>query len=124
MTSVAFHPANADILYASYGSFGGAHVFRSADAGATWRTIDGAGEASLPDIPVHALVVDPADPARLYAATDLGVFVSTTGGVRWMVENTGFGAVVTESLSLLDTGGRRWLFAFTHGRGAWRVQLR
>jgi len=41
-----------------------------------------------------------------------------------MVENTGFAAAVTETLALTDgPGGERWLFAFTHGRGAWRVRL-
>ena len=40
-----------------------------------------------------------------------------------MVENTGFGAVVTEWLSVAEVAGRRVLFAFTHGRGAWRVEL-
>jgi hypothetical protein len=78
----------------------------------------------LPDIPVHSLVVDPADPARLYLGTDLGVFISVDGGRRWLVEDTGFGAAVTEWLALThDASGRRRLFAFTHGRGAWRVDL-
>jgi len=39
--------------------------------------------------------------------------------------NTGFGAMVTEWLAPLRTpSGERWLFAFTHGRGAWKVRLR
>jgi hypothetical protein len=42
-----------------------------------------------------------------------------------MVEETGFGPVVTEWLALQrDTAGRKRLFAFTHGRGVWRVDLR
>jgi len=41
-----------------------------------------------------------------------------------MVENTGFAAVVTEWLSVAEVGGRRVLFAFTHGRGAWKVDIR
>ena len=44
---------------------------------------------------------------------------------RWMVEETGFGAAVTEWLALTrERAGRKLLFAFTHGRGAWRVDLR
>ena len=74
---------------------------------------------------MHSLVVDPADRSRLYLGTDLGVFVSPDGGTSWLVEETGFGPVVTEWLSLIrDSSGRRRLFAFTHGRGAWRVDLR
>ena len=93
-------------IYATYGNFGGAHVFRSADGGATWQSLDGAGETALPDIPVHSIVVDPDDRSRLYLGTDVGVFVSVDGGQRWLVEETGFGPVVTEWLSLIrDTSG-------------------
>ena len=103
---MTFDPQNADVLYATYGNFGGTHVFRSDDGGGSWRALDGVGERALPDIPVHSLVVDPDDSSRLYLGTDLGVFVSPDGGARWMVEETGFGPVVTEWLSLVrDTSG-------------------
>ena len=125
VTSVAFDARNADIVYATYGNFGGAHVYRSVDGGANWQVLDGAGDTGLPDIPVHSLVVDPDDQSRLYLGTDLGVFVSIDGGQQWLVEETGFGPAVTEWLSLIrDTSGRKRLFAFTHGRGAWRVDVR
>jgi photosystem II stability/assembly factor-like uncharacterized protein len=125
VTAVACDARNPDVLFATYGNFGGAHVFRSADGGLTWRALDGDGDGRLPDIPVHSVVVDPDDSARLYLGTDLGVFVSIDGGQRWFVEETGFGPAVTEWLALTrDASGRKWLFAFTHGRGAWRVDLR
>lgn len=124
VTWVAFDPRDADVLYVTYGWFGGAHVFRSTNGGATWQAIDGAGPGRLPDIPVHAVVVDPVDTRRLYLGTDLGVFVSIDGGAQWAVENTGFGAIVTESLTLLRRAdGRDALYAFTHGRGAWLVEI-
>jgi photosystem II stability/assembly factor-like uncharacterized protein len=124
VTSVAFDPRNADIVYATYGNFGGAHVYRTTDAGATWQVVDGAGDGELPDIPVHSIVIDPDDTLRLYLGTDLGVFVSLDGGARWLVEETGFGPAVTESLSMVrDSSGRKRLFAFSHGRGAWRVDV-
>ena len=125
ITSVAFDPRNTSIVYATYGNFGGAHVYRSANRGATWSAIDGGGAGRLPDIPVHCLVVDPDNPSRLYLGTDLGVFVSLDAGLNWMVEETGFGPAVTEWLALVrDSSARRRLFAFTHGRGAWRVELK
>jgi hypothetical protein len=128
VTSVAFDPHNPSVIYATYGNFGGAHVYRSVNDGATWAATDGpSGDAarSLPDVPAHSIVVDPDDSSRLYLGTDVGVFVSLDSGASWMVEQTGFGAAVTEWLSMIrDTSGHKRLFAFTHGRGVWRVELR
>ena len=125
VTSMAFDPLDDNVLYATYGNFGGAHVFRSIDNGETWRSLDGSGPTGLPDIPVHSIVVDPDDRQRLYLGTDLGVMVSIDGGRTWMSEETGFGPAVTMWLSLIRTpAGPKQLFAFTHGRGAWRVTLR
>jgi uncharacterized protein (TIGR03437 family) len=118
---VAFDPTNKDIAYATYSTFGGTHVWRSINGGASWTGIDGTGAGALPDIPVHCLVVDPLNTARLYLGTDLGVFVSTNGGASWAVENTGFANVVVESLGLNVVNGVTTLYAFTHGRGAWKV---
>ena len=125
VTSIAFDPLDDNVLYATYGNFGGAHVFRSIDGGGTWQSLDGSGPTGLPDIPVHSIVVDPDDRQRLYLGTDLGVMVSIDGGRTWMTEETGFGPAVTMWLSLIRTpAGEKQLFAFTHGRGAWRVTLR
>lgn len=122
VTSVAL--AGHGVIYVTYGNFGASHVYRSTDDGLTWTVVDGAAPLALPDIPVHSIVVDPDDSSRLYLGTDLGVFVSVDGGAGWMVEETGFGPAVTEWLALQrDTAGRTRLFAFTHGRGAWRVDL-
>ena len=124
VTSIGFDPRAEGVVYATYGNFGGAHVYRSADHGATWRPIDGTGAGVLPDIPVHSIVVDPDDGQRLYLGTDLGVMLSIDGGQRWMTEETGFGPAVTMWLSIVrDPSGQKLLFAFTHGRGAWRVRL-
>src|SRR4029077_8093660 len=112
------------VAYATYSTFGGTHVWKSTDGGATWRGIDGTGTRKIPDIPVHVLVVDPHQPSHLFAGTDLGVFTSTDGGATWAVENTGFANVTTEWLTVLESsGGPSPLFAFTHGRGAWRVTI-
>ncbi|HEX7283370.1 MAG TPA: hypothetical protein VF239_15035 [Vicinamibacterales bacterium] len=124
VTSIAFD-AQGGAMYATYGNFGGAHVFRSIDNGATWQSLDGSGPTGVPDIPVHSIVVDPDDQQRLYLGTDLGVMVSIDAGRTWMTEETGFGPAVTMWLSLIRTpSGQKQLFAFTHGRGAWKVTLR
>ncbi len=119
VSSIGVDPVNPLVAYATYSTYNFGtnlgHVFKTTDGGATWSRID----ESLPDMPVHSVVAHPTQPNTLYIGTDLGVFVTTDGGVNWMRENTGFANVVTEHLQL--NNGR--LFAFTHGRSAWSVEL-
>src|SRR6185436_5972411 len=96
---------------------------KSSDGGANWTALDGSGNGALPDIPVHSIAIDPTRPTRLYLGTDLGIFVSTDGGATWNVENTGFAAVVTETVLIAQGDRGPAVYAFTHGRGAWRTEL-
>ncbi|MES1242139.1 MAG: hypothetical protein ABUT39_11010 [Acidobacteriota bacterium] len=124
VSSVAFDPGDPDVAYATYSTFGGTHVWKSADGGRTWKGLDGTGDGRLPDLPTHVVAVDPANREHLYLGTDLGIFVSTDGGAHWSVDNSGFANVVTESLVILSGPSNvRTLFAFTHGRGAWKVPI-
>jgi hypothetical protein len=124
VTWVAFDPADVDVVYATYGGFGGPHLYRSRDGGQSFETMGTGGSSPIPDVPVHCVLADPGRRSRLFLGTDLGVLVSEDGGATWAVENTGFASVVTEYLTLATAAdGSRYLFAFTHGRGAWRVKL-
>ncbi|MEP7336415.1 MAG: hypothetical protein ABI977_01505, partial [Acidobacteriota bacterium] len=124
VSSVTFDPANKDIAYATFSTFGGSHVFRTTDGGQTWSAIDRAGGPNgVPDVPVHSLVVDPSNTARLYIGTDVGVFVTNDGGANWAVETTGFPNVITEWLQIHIAGGVTSVYAFTHGRGVWRAVI-
>ncbi len=125
---LAHDPVDPNIAYATFSTFGGVHVWKSADGGATWSPLDGTGAGRLPDVPVNTIAIDPRNPTHLYVGTDVGVFSSIDGGATWMVENSGFANVpvfalaiqVGEENSILPTYN---LFAFTHGRGAWRITL-
>ena len=118
VSSLSFDPSDAGVLYATYSNFGGAHVYRSVDAGISFSAIDG----NLPDLPVHSIVVDPNDSRRLYIGTDLGLFVSNDTGATWSAEQTGFGAAIVEKLAI-NTTAPHFLHAFTYGRGVWRSAL-
>jgi len=119
---LAFDPGTPGRAYATYAGFGGPHVWRSDDDGRTWTALDASGQ--LPDMPIHCILVDPDAPNRIYLGTDLGVLVSLDGGRSWAAENTGFANVLTNSLAFWrDPTGQLLLYAFTHGRGAWRVPL-
>jgi hypothetical protein len=123
VSSVAVDPANPLVAYATYSTYNFAntsgthvgHVFKTIDGGVTWTRID----LTLPDMPVHSVVVHPSQPDTLFIGTDLGVFVTVDGGGTWQRENTGFANVFVEHLEI--NNGR--LFAFTHGRSVFSAAL-
>lgn len=123
VSSIRFDPQDANTVYATYSSFGGAHVYRSTNAGVSWTAIDGSGATALPDIPVHTIAVDPTNRQRLFVGTDLGVFVSVDGGANWASEHNGFAKVITEQLAIADLESPPALYAFTYGRGVWKAPL-
>jgi photosystem II stability/assembly factor-like uncharacterized protein len=119
VSSIAVDPTDPAIAYATYSTYNAGanvgHVFKTIDGGATWSRID----LTLPDMPVHSIVVHPTQPDTLFIGTDLGAFVTTNGGGSWLRENIGFANVIIEHLEI--NNGR--LFAFTHGRSAFSVPL-
>lgn len=124
VSALAFNPENTRIAYATYSTFGGVHVWKTTDGGRSWQPLDGSGAGKLPDVPVHDIALNPDNPEQIYIGTDLGLFVSLDGGRNWAVENTGFANVITESLYVTEPrNGPPMLFAFTYGRGVWRVPL-
>ena len=133
---VEYDPSNANNVWATISTFNGTpnaqgtsagHVFKSTDGGNTWTLADGTQTAgnvnAIPDIPAHSVAIDPNDGQRIYVGTDLGVFVSLDGGANWARETTGFSNTVVESLTAVNNNGVTSLFAFTHGRGAFKVTI-
>lgn len=103
-------------IYATYALFGGGpHLWRSTDGGASWTALG----LDLPDLPLHSLAVYGN---HLFLGTDLGIFVSNDGGTSW-TPDPAFPPVITESIFVGRSGTSPALYAFTHGRGAWRVLL-
>ena len=132
VTQIAVGPTNSQIAFATFSGFsscpasgstpacdGLGHVFMTLNGGGAWTNIDG----NLPDTPVNDIVIDPNDLTEqtLYVATDVGVFVTTTGGTSWSELATGLPHVECTSLKLNNTA--RVLRVGTHGRGDWDLQL-
>jgi hypothetical protein len=133
---IEYDPSNINNVWATISTFNGTpnaqgtsagHVFKSTDGGNTWALADGTQTAgnvnAIPDIPAHSVVIDPNDGQRIYVGTDLGVFVSLDGGANWARETTGFSNTVVESMTAVNNNGVTTLFAFTHGRGAFKVTI-
>jgi photosystem II stability/assembly factor-like uncharacterized protein len=120
---IEFDPVDDRVVYASYAGFGGVHLWKSIDGGTSWSPLDGTGVNTIPDIPVHSIAIDPYNRSRIFLGTDLGVFVTTDGGLTWEVENTGFAPVVTETVVIGQGATGYAVYAFTHGRGVWRAEL-
>jgi hypothetical protein len=118
---MAWDPNNTSVAYATVSAFGVNNVFKTTNAGTSWLPSVGSGVGALPQIPVLSVAVNPNNSNQVFVGTDLGVFTSNDGGGSWVVENTGFARTPVEALKFNQAGTR--LFAFTHGRGAWRTEI-
>jgi len=109
--------ASKRIIWTSCSAFGGGHVFRSTNGGKTWGDRTG----NLPDIPVNAIVIDPKNQRRIFAATDHGVYQSKNSGKKWTDFSNGLPNAVVGDMILHER--RRVLRVGTHNRGAWEVDI-
>jgi photosystem II stability/assembly factor-like uncharacterized protein len=126
--NVVLCPSDPQRAYAYVDNSG---MFRSDDAGRTWRIIHGSLPASFGIYDVRGLVVDPRDANRIAAAIGgqwdhpWGIFVSADGGTTWKRTLTAnfFGSdEYREAGFILDRNPRRpdELTAATGGTGVFR----
>jgi hypothetical protein len=116
------NPRHGWISYSGYNSNTPAqpgHVFE-----ATWN---GAGAATLvdrsynlPDFPITAVVRDDVT-GDLYASSDFGVMKLPNGASAWIAAGTGMPMVEVSGLTIIPSA--RIMYAATHGRSAWSMQL-
>ena len=121
VTDVATDPINPAIAYVVYSGyrFGEniGHIYRTVDNGNSWEDISG----SLPDIPLNALIVNPANTDQLFVASDIGVFETIDGGIDWTLLSTELPNVPVTDLDFhLPTNT---LVAATYGRGMYKYEL-
>jgi photosystem II stability/assembly factor-like uncharacterized protein len=117
VTRLAIDPTAPQVVYATYSGFGTGHIYKTTDGGQNWTDVSG----NLPDIPVNAIAIDTEAPNTIYLATDIGVFVSRTGGGGWIMIREGLPAVTVFDLDLNRKTGS--LIAATHGRGMFTLPL-
>ena len=106
-------------VYAAFGGFRPGNLWKTANGGASWSGVSGAGAASLPAAPVHDLEIHPSASNRLYAATEIGVFTSQDAGVTWQPPQDGPADVIVSELFWMG----RDLVAATFGRGLYKTAV-
>ena len=120
ITRITIHPFDANIVYVTTGGFAPANILKTLDGGATWAAATGGGTTALPEVPINDLEIDPASPDTIYAATEVGVFVSLDGGAHWELPQDGPANVCVDELFWMGST----LVAATHGRGMFAVDTR
>ncbi len=127
ISGIAVDPSNP--LHA-FVSFSGYDAYTPTTPGHVFEVLVNAGSgtaswtdrsAGLGDQPITGLAFDERT-GRLYAATDFGVAVLPRNGTSWLASAAGRLPPVAVYGLAIDSGSRT-LYAATHGRGIWRLDL-
>jgi hypothetical protein len=109
--------SNASRIWLTCSTVNGGRVFLSTDQGATWtdRT------TTLPNLPINAIQLDPANPNRAWVGASLGVYQTTDGGATW----SSFAASLPNAWvgDLVFHPYARVLRAATRNRGVWEIPV-
>lgn len=119
ITSVSIHPDSANVVILSFSGFGTNRLYKTTNSAATWFSIG----SNLPDAPINdALFYYPGSATpTVFAATDVGVFVSDNYGASWLEAANGLPNTVAIHLDYHASSNK--LRVGTHGRGVFEIQL-
>jgi len=124
---IAIHPTDPNIAYVALSGFPGAglSIFKTTNLLAATPTF-AAAATNIPNIPVNALAIDPANPTIIYAGTDIGVFRSEDSAATWDAFSTNLPRVPVFGMAFqspLAAGGPGKLRIATHGRGIFELTI-
>lgn len=118
---VVFDMSNPAYRAAVAPSFG--HLFKTTDAGASWKPICGTQPTcGLPNAPVTTVQVDPSDAQTLYVATALGLYVShDVQSAAPTFARMGLGLPLVEVTDICVSPQSSSITVSTYGRGFWQI---
>jgi len=134
ISGIVVDPKNPNHAWVSYGGYNSVapagqtavsgHVFEVTWDGvsthATFTSLDGSGAGALGDLPVNSMVRDDKT-GDLYVATDFTVLRRDAKTGHWHTSGKGMPMVEVSSLAIDQS--KRVIYAATHGRSAWRLDL-
>ena len=122
-------PSNVVVTLGNYGNSD--YVLRSINGTSTaitFESMQGEGSNALPPMPVYDITIDVFNSNRIYAATDMGVWMCEIEGFfapfsyDWTSQNEGVGNVQVHRIrqEVMGFPGCYVLYIGTHGRGFFR----
>lgn len=114
---IEIHPSNPQRMWACRSGFtNNQKVFRTVNGGQLWSNISN----GLPNVPIHCVLYD-STTNYLFVGTEIGVFYTDADIIKWQPYGTGMPAVIVLDLKVRQKTRR--LYAGTHGRGVYSIDL-
>jgi photosystem II stability/assembly factor-like uncharacterized protein len=111
------HPTQPDKYYVAIGGFSQNQKVLQVEKGVV-TNITGTG---MPNIPCNSVVYQRGTTNRIFAGTDLGVFVMDEGSNFWQRYGAGLPPVIVSGMRLLPSANL--LRISTYGRGIWEIDV-
>jgi hypothetical protein len=121
LSGLVTHPSRPSTAFALFSFAGTPKILRTDNLGENWYDISGyAGTpAGFPDVAVYSLLVTDTISGKIWAGTEIGLFITEDNGKSWYYADNGLPAA---SIWKLRMKGNQ-VIAATHGRGIWTVNL-
>jgi hypothetical protein len=114
---VTVDPSNTNRVWVGLGGFNNNNLWLSTDGGTTWAQRTGTNPNALPSAPIRGIAVHPTNSNIIYVGTEVGLCVSTDGGLNWSTPGQGPGNVSVDEVSFMYNSNK--VLLATHGRGVW-----
>ena len=124
VTAFAINPKSSNTVYAASTFWNGeGGLFKSTDTGTTWPPLSIAG---LQNPNVTAVVINPSQPAVVYAVANGSVYKSTNSGSSWALASTGLTdyafqlAIAPSNPAVLYAATLLGVFVSSNGAASWK----